>query len=142
MATKNNPGQFDCYANADADEPMFVLLGRDAMAPSLVESWAYEREIEGEDAGKVEEARQCATSMREWLTKLGKKERPISTDGSHVWEAEIAHGICRSTVYVATREYDITHAIGQLTAYASDEDQFLPPGADILSIKHLGPISA
>ena len=26
MGTKNNPGKFDCYANAKPDEPLFVLL--------------------------------------------------------------------------------------------------------------------
>lgn len=29
MGTKNQPGSFDCYANAKGDEPLFVLLGRD-----------------------------------------------------------------------------------------------------------------
>ena len=28
MGTKNNPGRFDCYGNAEPDEPIFVLLGR------------------------------------------------------------------------------------------------------------------
>ena len=32
MATKNNPGKFDCYTNAEPDEPMFILLGRDPVA--------------------------------------------------------------------------------------------------------------
>ena len=36
MGTKNNPGVFDCYANAEPDEPMFVLLGRDKDAATLV----------------------------------------------------------------------------------------------------------
>lgn len=36
MGTKNNPGAFDCYANAEPDEPMFVLLGRDKHAPAPV----------------------------------------------------------------------------------------------------------
>lgn len=31
MGTKNNPGAFDCYANAEPDEPMFVLLARDLL---------------------------------------------------------------------------------------------------------------
>ena len=39
MATKNNPGQFDCYENAAPDEPMFILLARDPVAPALVEAW-------------------------------------------------------------------------------------------------------
>lgn len=66
MATKNNPGRFDCYTNADPDEPMFVLLGRDINAPNLVEEWADIREGRGEDPAKVQEARDCATAMRAW----------------------------------------------------------------------------
>lgn len=80
MGTKNNPGTFDCYANADNDEPMFVLLGRDPMAPSLVEAWADYREANGETMGKVDEARRCASSMREWLERLGKEEFRIALD--------------------------------------------------------------
>lgn len=40
MGTKANPGRFDCYANAAPDEPMFVLLARDRLAPHLVSIWA------------------------------------------------------------------------------------------------------
>lgn len=47
MGTKNNPGKFDCYANADPDEPMFVLLARDPLASDLVLLWAERREAEG-----------------------------------------------------------------------------------------------
>lgn len=36
MGTKNNPGRYDCYANAEPDEPMFVLLGHDRHAATLV----------------------------------------------------------------------------------------------------------
>ena len=48
MGTKNNPGEFDCYANAQPDEPMFVLLGRDKHAPALVWLWAVLRQLDGE----------------------------------------------------------------------------------------------
>ncbi len=64
MGTKENPGPFDCYTAAAADEPMFVLLGRDRHAPSLVEMWADVREAAGEDPAKVKEARECAAAMR------------------------------------------------------------------------------
>lgn len=64
MGTKNNPGAFDCYTNAEPDEPMFILLGRDRHAPRLVEWWAQLRENEGEDPAKVTEARECAQNMR------------------------------------------------------------------------------
>lgn len=40
MGTKANPGEFDCYANAAPDEPMFVLLARDPIAPFLVSIWS------------------------------------------------------------------------------------------------------
>ena len=39
MGTKNNPGSYDCYAKADPDEPMFILLGRDWSAHYLVSLW-------------------------------------------------------------------------------------------------------
>lgn len=77
MGTKNKPGDFDCYANAEMDEPMFILLARDGMAPSLVDAWADARERAGEDYAKVKEARQCADSMRDWLAKKHKSEKPV-----------------------------------------------------------------
>lgn len=67
MSTKNNPSKIsDCYAKADPDEPMFVLLGRDKHAPQLVEMWAGQRAAEGEDPAKVEEALKCAKAMRHY----------------------------------------------------------------------------
>ena len=44
MGTKTNPGEFDCYALALPDEPVFVLLGRDPDFARLVLSWASQRE--------------------------------------------------------------------------------------------------
>jgi hypothetical protein len=72
MGTRNNPGKFDCYAAADPDEPMFVLLGRDRMGCVLVRVWADMREAAGEAPEKVAEARVCADAMEAWLQKLGK----------------------------------------------------------------------
>ena len=66
MGTKNNPGKFDCYANAEPDEPMFILLARDKHAPILVHFWAVLRELAGEDIAKVREARDCALAMVNW----------------------------------------------------------------------------
>lgn len=82
MGTKNNPGNYDCYANADPDEPMFVLLGRDRSAPSLVEAWADARAHNSpsvEEIRKIEEARACAESMRAWLERIGKQETRIAS---------------------------------------------------------------
>ncbi len=72
MGTKNNPGTYDCYENAEPDEPMFILLGRDKGAAFLVDLWATAREKLGEDSAKVEEARQCANAMRDYLIETGK----------------------------------------------------------------------
>jgi hypothetical protein len=69
MGTKNNPGTFDCYANAEPDEPMFVLLARDPAAPYLVRRWAG---LRPSDRAKVIEAMECADSMDAWR----KEHRP------------------------------------------------------------------
>jgi hypothetical protein len=74
MGTKNKPSTYDCYSNADPDEPMFILLGRDRSAAKLVDLWADIREKTGESPAKIEEARNCARSMREWLRSLEKTE--------------------------------------------------------------------
>ena len=66
MGTKNNPGKHDCYDKAEDDEPMFVLLARDAMAPELVRKWAEEREMCHEDVSVTREARLCAAQMEVW----------------------------------------------------------------------------
>jgi len=79
MGTKNNPGAFDCYANAHPDEPMFVLLARDKHAPTLVWLWATLREIDQEDATKVEEARECVNDMLLWQAANDRKTIGIGT---------------------------------------------------------------
>lgn len=66
MGTKKDPGKYDCYANAEEDEPMFVLLARDERAPALVEAWAHASEKKGTAPEKVAEARKCAKDMRAW----------------------------------------------------------------------------
>lgn len=85
MGTKNQPGEYDCYANAHPDEPMFVLLGRDPRAPELVEAWAQMSEARGTDPQKIAEARACAEAMRAWHRKLDLERRPLLLDWSS-WE--------------------------------------------------------
>jgi hypothetical protein len=93
MGTKNNPGKFDCYHNAEADEPMFVLLARDRLAGHLVSLWSKMRygDLEaahavyrdmvtkhgefyvGEpDVPKAEEAMDCSLAMFEWRQRHRK----------------------------------------------------------------------
>jgi hypothetical protein len=75
MGTKIQPGDFDCYAAAEDDEPMFVLLARDPIAPRLVAAWATARlndalagarPVDERERQKIQEARDCARSMMEW----------------------------------------------------------------------------
>ncbi len=87
MGTKNNPGKFDCHANAEPDEPMFILLARDPLAPFLTSLWAkvrlgdyeaaeavFNRMIRDHlmkygaepDVDKAGEAMECASTMFDW----------------------------------------------------------------------------
>lgn len=65
MGTKAEPGAYDCYAHAEPDEPLFVLLARDAYAPVVVEQWADWATVKG-DTEKADEARALASEMRSW----------------------------------------------------------------------------
>lgn len=73
MGTKQNPGRFDCYDKAHADEPIFTLRAKDPNAPAIVEAWAANARMLIElgtrppsDIAKVEEALDCARAMRIW----------------------------------------------------------------------------
>jgi hypothetical protein len=79
MGSKNNPGVYDCYNNAEPDEPMFVLLARDPLAPMLVSLWASMRETMEDGVAKsqttlrkVAEARGCSIEMRRWWRARNK----------------------------------------------------------------------
>jgi hypothetical protein len=84
MGTKENPGRFDCHANALPDEPMFVLLARDIQAPGLVFTWAMQREdrikrgtAPETDWALVLEAYQCGAAMKVWREENpGKWRQP------------------------------------------------------------------
>jgi hypothetical protein len=82
MATKNNPGKYDCYENAHPDEPMFVLLGRDPDAPILVRLWAAKRKAAGELPEKVDEANRCADAMERWLELHPKPSKTCPSCGT------------------------------------------------------------
>lgn len=53
MGSKNNPGKFDCYAKAEPDEPLFVLMGRDPMGGHLASIWSKLRQGDAEAAQRV-----------------------------------------------------------------------------------------
>jgi hypothetical protein len=77
MGTKSNPGPSDCYARAEPDEPLFVLLARDKHAPALVWLWAVLRELDGEKPEVVAEARNCCAEMIHWASQHGRQTAGI-----------------------------------------------------------------
>lgn len=88
MGTKLNPGNYDCYAHADPDEPLFILLGRDRNAELLVRLWAVLRQTDRatsliEDKEKIAEARSCAAEMRHWLEHNRYTKSQISHSQLH-----------------------------------------------------------
>jgi hypothetical protein len=75
MATKRNPGQYDAYAAAEPDEPIFTLRANDPTAPAMVRGWAMNRVhaiFQGHKPNtpdqwhKVSEAVTCAFDMEVW----------------------------------------------------------------------------
>jgi hypothetical protein len=86
MATKENPGRYDCYANALADEPMFILLARDPSFGRCVRKWAKETKASiacGDrpisDEALVAEALECAEAGEDWRRKnMGKWRKPTT----------------------------------------------------------------
>lgn len=84
MVTKANPGDYDCYANALPDEPMFILLARDPYAPVGVFAWAADRQDKvrigacpAEDLAKVAWARHCAEAMVKWRRENDGRWRKV-----------------------------------------------------------------
>lgn len=87
MGTKTNPGQFDCYAKAAPDEPMFVLLGRDPDAALAVAFWAVLRFLRtgqplvGDEADKIAEALACANTMDQYVRQVRGKFEDANASG-------------------------------------------------------------
>ena len=67
MSTKNNPGEFDCCANAEPDEPMFAFLARDKHAPEVVREWA--RAMERRQKG-IHDIHETRISLKHELSRI------------------------------------------------------------------------
>lgn len=69
MGTKTSPGQFDCYANAEPNEPMFVLLGRDPSAAFAVRAWIRHRIVTGKNLpsdNQIQEGLKLVEELERW----------------------------------------------------------------------------
>jgi hypothetical protein len=94
MGTKNNPGSYDCYRNAEPDEPVFVLLGRDPNAPTAVRKWAEQRKrmidigLKPEsDLPMVREAMECAITMDQYRTQREQAKAEAAQTASELTDA-------------------------------------------------------
>jgi len=73
MYTKRDLLEDPRFVNADPDEPVFLLFGRDESAPTHVRNWAMERRSNVSlgkrpvaDTAQVDYAFGCATAMEDW----------------------------------------------------------------------------
>lgn len=81
MGTKNRPGEFDCHAAADPDEPLFILRANDPKSAPLIRMWIEMYKLEkapimddpnttmeerSRIVRKMNEAEQCADDMNSW----------------------------------------------------------------------------
>ena len=89
MATKNDPGPFDCYAALAPDEPYFILKSTDELAPEVVEGWAdlyiESKRLEGgldeRAQKKYREALEVCEAMRVWKRLQAGRMQAQSTSG-------------------------------------------------------------
>lgn len=112
MGTKNKPGSYDCYKNAEPDEPMFVLLGRDPTASFVVSFWVVLRQQLGEkDEAMLAEARACADAMAEWALAKGKGVKSFGA-------GMLAKGMVAGPLGPDTVD-DVAHALEDVAARVS-----------------------
>lgn len=80
MATKANPGKYDCYDTMPDDEPHFVLRATGATSPGLVRIWAAIK------AGNFREA-------HNQLQILQKRRQAEMKDGNNFDGAKVAEAL-------------------------------------------------
>jgi len=62
-----------CLSRIPDDEPIFVLRGKDKLAPHVIRAWAMLAELAGAPPGKISEARECARYIELWQGQRGSK---------------------------------------------------------------------
>lgn len=79
MGTKTNPGKFNCYAKADPNEEMFILLGRDPCAAVTVLFWRWIRMQTGdnEQSVQLDEALKSVLLLNENAQARGKELQTV-----------------------------------------------------------------
>jgi hypothetical protein len=62
-----------CLNRSADDEPVFLIVARDVIAPGIVEEWALRAQQRGSPKEKTEGAFEIARVMRIWQTNHGTK---------------------------------------------------------------------
>lgn len=137
MGTKQNPGPFDCYAKAKPDEPMFVLLARDPLAPEIVRRWAELRKKRSGGADSKSIHAFCVASNMENWARAPKPRAP----GEHTFE-DRADGLQNCLVCGGAEATLPTHCPGVLMS-AQYREQIAAGILDyrIGGVWHLGPVA-
>ena len=83
MGTKTNPGQIDCYAAAEDDEPIFVLRANDPIAPKVILYWAslYDHNHPNRTADQLDKlttALMTAEDMAQWKIRRTQEEQQVN----------------------------------------------------------------
>jgi hypothetical protein len=72
MWSKTNPGPFDRYAEAEPEEPIFVLLGRDPVSTFLVSLWIGMHAVMRDNSPSAAlDAVQCTLALEQWARTHG-----------------------------------------------------------------------
>jgi hypothetical protein len=72
MWSKNTPGPFDRYAEAESEEPLFVLRGSDPVAFLLASLWVGAHDVMGDNApAAAVDAAQCSLALEQWARSHG-----------------------------------------------------------------------
>lgn len=128
MGLKADELQHGCFARAEADEPMFVLLSRDRLAPLLVRAWAGLRTLQiwiglkpASDYVKVDEARQLAARMTQW--RAVDRFAPAT-----VRLARLQHAESETFETFEALETLYVSAASRSSASAVMSDALIPPG--------------
>lgn len=76
MATKKDPGPFDCYGALKDDEPYFLLKSTDPIAPALIQIWRAIR------AGNMAQAEAYVRIAQLAWYNSKKKDQPLDSPKS------------------------------------------------------------
>ena len=132
--TLESPGEFDALRSLRQDEPYFLLVGRDRLAPRLIDEWADQnrrralakfdeglitKELRDRECRKSTEAEMIASAMVEWKNgwEAENPDQPVQTySGVELPEDVKRRDLIQSQRTAAARA--INNAVGEMAELA------------------------